>query len=164
MEFQFLKCFLVWYTNTMTRKLTRDGITLSIRNWAKRLGVKEKTLYMRSSQGMSDAEILAPIRAWGSLDPPNALANLAIRRAGPAAVSWGERERAAMEAFYAACPPGCVVDHVYPLAGVRVSGLHVLANLQYLSAQLNGIKGNKLDPSVAWFGQNETVDTDALTR
>lgn len=44
--------------------------------------------------------------------------------------SWSEIE--AIEKFYEDCPVGMEVDHILPLQGKLVSGLHVLSNLQYL--------------------------------
>lgn len=47
--------------------------------------------------------------------------------------------------FYEECPVGMHVDHVIPLQGEKVSGLHVLENLQYLSQHDNCAKHNKFD-------------------
>ena len=48
-----------------------------------------------------------------------------------------------IENFYNNCPEGYHVDHIIPLQGVNVSGLHVLSNLQYLPAVDNLKKNNK---------------------
>lgn len=61
-------------------------------------------------------------------------------RTGPAAVAWRDRE--AIDKFYANRPEGMVVDHIIPLHAENVSGLHVLANLQYLTPAENKAKGN----------------------
>lgn len=56
-------------------------------------------------------------------------------------VGWDSKE--ALATFYSNCPVGYHVDHIIPLQGELVSGLHILANLQYLPANENLVKGNK---------------------
>lgn len=58
--------------------------------------------------------------------------------------AWSER-RAILD-FYFLCPPDHEVDHIIPLKGRLVSGLHVLANLQYLTTSENCAKSNYFDP------------------
>lgn len=50
-----------------------------------------------------------------------------------------------IEQFYMNCPKGYHVDHIIPLQGKNVRGLHVLENLQYLPAIENIRKGNKVE-------------------
>lgn len=58
--------------------------------------------------------------------------------------SWSQLEQ--IKDFYDKCPEGYHVDHIIPLRGTLVSGLHVIENLQYLLAEDNIRKSNKYDP------------------
>ncbi len=49
----------------------------------------------------------------------------------------------AIRQLYYNCPEGYHVDHIIPLNGRIISGLHTMSNLQYLPAQENLHKSNK---------------------
>jgi len=57
---------------------------------------------------------------------------------------WANQE--AIKFFYECKPEGCHVDHIIPLQGGNVCGLHVENNLQWLSESENCSKGNKWTP------------------
>jgi hypothetical protein len=51
--------------------------------------------------------------------------------------------------LFTECFPWFEVDHIVPLNGETVSGLHVLGNLQVLSRKENRAKGNRFCPALA---------------
>lgn len=54
---------------------------------------------------------------------------------------WANLDK--IKEFYLNCPEGYQVDHIIPLKGRNVCGLHVENNLQYLTKIENLQKGNK---------------------
>lgn len=72
-------------------------------------------------------------------------ANNAKRRAQKlnATPKWANLNE--IKEFYLQCPQGYEVDHIIPLQGDIVSGLHVLNNLQYLTVSDNRSKSNKFN-------------------
>lgn len=83
-------------------------------------------------------------RRWYERNPKAALAQTRKQQAArlKRVPAWSEKE--AIRKFYEDCPEGYEVDHVIPLQGKTASGLHVLANLQYLPSLENRSKGNRL--------------------
>ena len=55
--------------------------------------------------------------------------------------AWADME--AIKTFYRLRPEGYVIDHIIPLAGKNVCGLHIVENLQYLTPHENSVKANK---------------------
>jgi len=56
---------------------------------------------------------------------------------------WADKE--AINFFYECCPAGYHVDHIIPLRGKNISGLHIETNLQWLPAKQNLKKSNKYE-------------------
>lgn len=63
-----------------------------------------------------------------------------LRKATP---SWADKEL--IKKFYENRPDGFHVDHIIPLRGEFVCGLHVIENLQYLPAEDNMAKSNNFN-------------------
>lgn len=63
------------------------------------------------------------------------------KRVKQATPKWANLKE--IQRFYKDCPKGHHVDHIIPINGLNVSGLHVLNNLQYLQAIDNLKKSNK---------------------
>lgn len=82
-----------------------------------------------------------------SKDPGKEIAKNTARRQNTTSnktPKWADLDK--IEEFYRNRPEGHHVDHIIPLNGKLVTGLHVLENLQYLSAEDNLKKGNRYTP------------------
>lgn len=53
-------------------------------------------------------------------------------------------DKKAITEFYRNTPEGYEVDHIVPLNGKNISGLHTRSNLQYLTIHDNRVKSNKV--------------------
>jgi hypothetical protein len=84
-------------------------------------------------------------KAYYETHKPDFYARSAKRRATKlsARPSWAKLD--VIKRIYQ-CAEGDHVDHIVPLQGELVCGLHVEYNLQYLSPSENTSKGNKFDP------------------
>jgi hypothetical protein len=84
-------------------------------------------------------------KAWEARNPEYCAANAKqthARRRGRVKQAKFKHLAKELSAIYAACPKDRVVDHIVPLKGDNVSGLHVPWNLQYLTFEQNSAKSN----------------------
>ena len=104
-----------------------------------------KAYYDKTYNSRKEA-IAASNKKWRTANPGKRNALTSERRAAVLArvPNWANKQ--AIVQFYEQCPSGHQVDHIVPLRGKLVSGLHVENNLQYLPTVENLSKVNKWDP------------------
>lgn len=92
-------------------------------------------------------KVKATNAAWAKNNPDkvkalmktrNAIRRLVVKQQCP---KWADKEK--IKEIYMNRPEGYHVDHIIPLRGKLVSGLHVSDNLQYLTIYENSSKNNK---------------------
>jgi len=84
-------------------------------------------------------------RAWrrNNLEYDAYRRSLYVQQKRNAIPPWADKEK--IKDIYLSCPKGYHVDHIIPLRGKLVCGLHVETNLQHLPAQENMRKRNNYD-------------------
>jgi len=107
---------------------------------------KRKESYLKNIDLERSVAILKS-REWRKNNPAhrNALKAKYLADRNKRTPSWANLKK--IVEFYKKCPQGYHVDHVLPLRGKTVSGLHVLKNLQYLPAIENMRKNNVYMPA-----------------
>lgn len=106
-----------------------------------KMRVRRQTNYQNNRE-----QEIASVRRYQKENPKRKNAVDARRRAAKLCRTppWADLE--AIKQFYIECPEDMTVDHIIPLQGKRVSGLHVFENLQYLTPSKNCSKSNHFDP------------------
>lgn len=138
-----------WASKTQEQ---RDSINAKRREYyikTRDARLKERKAYYEKVT--SDADLLeqrrAYFRAWKKTNPGKVNADTAKRRGDRLCRTPAWADTVAIVEFYKACPEGHHVDHIVPLRGKYVSGLHVEYNLQYLPAVENLRKANRYEPA-----------------
>ncbi len=127
------------------REKNKATISVQVAKWHKENPARMADL-RRAWVARNPAKNAASKKAYEASHPGARKGRSAKRRARRAKATprWLTLEqRQEINRIYRACPPGHHVDHIVPIAGKNVRGLHVPWNLQYLPAAENFIKGNR---------------------
>ena len=130
----------------VVKRTTNDGVCVSCavqhsRNWQKKNPALHTLIQDKFKENNPKYESV-----WRKKYPESAARKSLLRRTSEQqrTPAWmTEEDKKAIKFFYECRPAGCHVDHIAPLNGESVSGLHVPQNLQWLPADVNIAKGNK---------------------
>lgn len=134
----------VTWCRTCKKKHARDHPQIHT-NWTR--NNPEASAAIKNRYVGNNREVVRVSKAkWSKANNKKVLANTRKYQASKikATPKWLSKEQIAeMAIIYQNCPEGYHVDHIVPLQGKNVRGLHVPWNLQYLIAELNYKKSNK---------------------
>ena len=128
-----------WYENNKDRVIARSNTPEA----KARKSISDKNYWAKAPDLVKEKRKNA-IARWAKENPKKRYANEKKRqeRIKLATPPWQCLNE--IDLFYANRPEGMTVDHIIPLQGKNVCGLHVLSNLQYLTVQQNSQKSNKI--------------------
>ena len=107
--------------------------------------LNQSSVYKKDWREKNKSILIEKRKVYYNNNKENFKAKVALRRSRKQkrTVQWTNTEK--IKKIYGKCPKGYVVDHIIPLNGKTVSGLHVENNLQYLTETENLSKGNKFN-------------------
>lgn len=149
-----LACSNAYYKNNKTKvradqkeyyENNKEAVIASTRTYNK--NNKDKVSSLKKKYREENLEkTKADIAAWRAANPDVVSALNAKRRSAKLQQTPPWYTHTDCVAIYKELKPGYNVDHIIPLQGENVSGLHWHHNLQLLPAVENMSKGNKFDP------------------
>lgn len=142
-----MKCKLSFALSTRDPEAHKVQALISYHNTKEKNKLK-KAIRARTNYAKNTEAIKKTVAEWRVNNPLRARAIGAKRRANllMATPPWAKTGDVwgLLIDVYKRCPPGMEVDHIVPLQGKNVCGLHVPWNLQYLTKSQNASKGNRL--------------------
>jgi len=125
---------------------TKEKVKAKYRANSEKIKAKRRESYLKNIELERSSAILKS-REWRKNNPAhrNALKAKYCADRAKRTPPWSDMKK--IVEFYKKCPDGYHVDHILPLRGKTVSGLHVFENLQYLPAIENMRKNNAYMPA-----------------